>query len=81
MYMAVYIYICICTYIISSWDTGPEADLLAGPPRLPGLRAVESMSFATLRCLIQGWTYVLCLGHFQVGSYRYRSLIEGLYTL
>ena len=21
------------------------------------------------------------LGHFQVGSYRYRSLIEGLYTL
>ena len=29
---------------------------------------------------------VLCfgffrLGHFQVGSYRYRSLIEGLYTL
>ena len=23
----------------------------------------------------------LILGHFQVGSYRYRSLIEGLYTL
>ena len=23
----------------------------------------------------------LRLGHFQVGSYRYRSLIEGLYTL
>ena len=22
-----------------------------------------------------------CLRHFQVGSYRYRSLIEGLYTL
>ena len=22
-----------------------------------------------------------CLGHFQVGSYRYRSLIEGLYTV
>ena len=21
------------------------------------------------------------LGHFQVGSYRYRSLMEGLYTL
>ena len=21
------------------------------------------------------------LGHFQVGNYRYRSLIEGLYTL
>ena len=24
---------------------------------------------------------VVSLGHFQVGSYRYRSLIEGLYTL
>ena len=23
----------------------------------------------------------LDLGHFQVGSYRYRSLVEGLYTL
>ena len=22
-----------------------------------------------------------CLGHFRVGSYRYRSLIEGLYYL
>ena len=24
---------------------------------------------------------LLSLGHFQVGSFRYRSLIEGLYTL
>ena len=24
---------------------------------------------------------LLCLGHFQLGSYPYRSLIEGLYTL
>ena len=23
----------------------------------------------------------LSLGHFQVGTYRYRSLIEGLYTI
>ena len=23
----------------------------------------------------------LCLGHFQVGSFRYRSLLEGPYTL
>ena len=28
-----------------------------------------------------GLGFVLSLGHFQVGSYRYRSLIEGLYTL
>ena len=27
------------------------------------------------------WGVALGLRHFQVGSYRYRSLIEGLYTL
>ena len=32
-------------------------------------------------CRILGVFRVLNLGHFQVGSYRYRSLIEGLYTL
>ena len=29
----------------------------------------------------QGLAGLCGLGHFQVGSYRYRSLIEGLYTL
>ena len=32
-----------------------------------------------LSCDVQGWA--LSLGHFPVGSYRYRSLIEGLCTL
>ena len=27
-----------------------------------------------------GWLYWPSLGHFQVGSYRYRSIIEGLCT-
>ena len=29
---------------------------------------------------VRPWIYELGPGHFQVGSYRYRSLIEGLYT-
>ena len=32
-------------------------------------------------CWIFGFEPCFGLGHFQVGSYRYRSLIEGLYTL
>ena len=37
---------------------------------------------AELRILKSGFRigFRVYLGHFQVGSYRYRSLIEGLYT-
>ena len=34
-----------------------------------------SAAFLLLRVLV-----CVCLGHFQAGSFRYRSLLEGLYT-
>ena len=39
-------------------------------------------NWGLLGFLLPSWiTLPLILGHFHVGSYRYRSLIEGLYTL
>ena len=46
---------------------------LAGPSNRPGAMSNETSAFEGAEALD--------LGHFQVGSNRYRSLLEGLYTL
>ena len=45
-------------------------------------RTVEDYGTRVQRLRVQGSRFKSrSLGHFQVGSYRYRSLIVGLYTL
>ena len=45
--------------------------------------ALIAITFLVTSCERSGQTAegTYSLGHFQVGSYRYRSLLEGLYTL
>ena len=48
------------------------------------LRLFGAQNFGEFRIRTSGFAVedlAFCLGHFQVGSYRYRSLIEGLYSL
>ena len=51
----------------------PELNVEELALQVVGCRGLSGLETAALRC-------IQCLGHFQVGSYRYRSLKEGLYT-
>ena len=55
--------------------------MTVGPPYSCLLKVKGAIRFSEFGFMVQFRMPPYGLGHFQVGSYRYRSLIAGLYTL